>query len=47
MSSYDKSATATHTALLIFDVDNNTLERVTVGAADSGGTGPKVLRIPN
>ena len=43
----DGSATATHTALLIFDVDNNTLERVTVGAAGSGGSGFKVLRIPD
>ena len=43
----DNSATATHTRLLVFDVDNGQLERVTVGAADSGGTGFKVLRIPN
>lgn len=41
------SVTATETDLLVFDVDNNTLERVTVGAADSGGVGFKVLRIPN
>ena len=41
------SATATHTHLLIYDVDNATLERVSVGAADSGGAGFKVLRIPN
>lgn len=39
--------TAGETALLLFDVDNNTVERVTVGAADSGGVGFKVLRIPN
>lgn len=43
----DSSSTATHTALLLYDVDNATLERVTVGAADSGGAGFKVLRIPN
>jgi len=43
----DDSATATHTRLLVYDVDNATLERVTVGAADSGGSGFKVLRIPN
>lgn len=43
----DESITATHTRLLIYDVDNGTLERVTVGAADSGGSGFKVLRIPN
>lgn len=43
----ERNATATHTALLIWDVDNAALERVTVGAADSGGAGFKVLRIPN
>ncbi len=43
----DNSTTAGHTRFLIYDVDNGTLERVTVGAADSGGTGFKVLRIPN
>lgn len=41
------SATAADTFLMLYDVDNATLERVTVGAADSGGTGFKVLRIPN
>jgi len=34
-------------ALLVFDNDNATLEQVTVGAADSGGVGFKLLRIPN
>lgn len=43
----DASTTATHTRLLVFDVDTGLLSRVTVGAADSGGTGFKVLRIPN
>ena len=43
----DATATAGQTALMLYDVDNNTLERVTVGAADSGGAGFKVLRIPN
>lgn len=42
-----RNATATHTALLVWDNDNATLERVTVGAADSGGAGFKVLRIAN
>lgn len=41
------SVTAGDTYLLVYDVDNATLERVTVGAADSGGVGFKVLRIPN
>lgn len=44
---FDLPTTATHTGLLLYDVDNNTLERVTVGVADSGGSGFKVLRIPN
>jgi len=44
---FDATATAGNTRFLIYDVDNATLERVTVGAADSGGTGYKVLRIPN
>jgi hypothetical protein len=43
----DKPSTTTQTGLMIWDVDNATLERVTVGAADSGGAGFKVLRIPN
>lgn len=43
----DASTTAGDTRLMLYDVDNGTLERVTVGAADSGGSGFKVLRIPN
>ncbi len=43
----NKTATAGQTALLLWDNDNAALERVTVGAADSGGVGYKVLRIPN
>lgn len=43
----DGDSTAGNTRLLIYDVDNATLERVSVGAADSGGTGFKLLRIPN
>lgn len=43
----DNDATAGNTRLLIYDVDNATLERVSVGAADSGGVGYKVLRILN
>lgn len=43
----DDDATAGNTRFMIYDVDNATLERVTVGAADSGGTGYKVLRILN
>lgn len=47
VAEFDMSTTAGDTRFLIYDVDNGTLERVTVGAADSGGTGFKVLRIPN
>lgn len=43
----DASVTAGQTRFLIYDVDNATLERVTVGVADSGGAGFKLLRIPN
>lgn len=43
----DGTTTAGQTAMLLWDVDNATLERVTVGAADSGGVGFKLLRIPN
>lgn len=44
---FDDSSSAGETALLLYDVDNDNLERVTVGSADSGGAGYKVLRIPN
>lgn len=46
-ASFDQSSTARDTRFLIWDVDNAALERVTVGIADSGGAGFKVLRIPN
>jgi len=44
---FDDTSTAGNTSLLVYDVDNASLERVTVGAANSGGSGYKVLRIPN
>jgi hypothetical protein len=44
---FDLDATAGNTRFLVYDVGNATLERVSVGAADSGGSGYKVLRIPN
>lgn len=47
VAAWDDSATARNTRMLLYDVDNGTLERVTVGDPDSGGTGFKVLRIPN
>ena len=43
----DNSSTAGQTRLLLFDVDAGTLVRVSVGAADSGGAGFKLLRVPN
>lgn len=43
----DVDATAANTRLLIYDIDNAALERVSVGAADSGGSGFKLLRIAN
>lgn len=43
----DANASAGNTRLLIYDVDNGQIERVSVGASDSGGAGFKVLRIPN
>lgn len=43
----DSTVVAGNTAMLLWDADNATLERVTVGAADSGGVGFKLLRIPN
>lgn len=43
----DNDTTAGTTRFFIYDVDNVTLERVSVGIADSGGAGFKLLRIPN
>ncbi|MHC1762920.1 MAG: hypothetical protein AB9869_01255 [Verrucomicrobiia bacterium] len=43
----DQNTTAGETRLLLWDVDAATLKRVSIGAADSGGTGYKVLRVPN
>lgn len=44
---FDDDATAGNTRLLLYDVDNGQLERVSVGIADSGGVGFKLLRIAN
>jgi hypothetical protein len=44
---FDSSAVSGDTRFLLYDVDSAALVRVTVGADDSGGTGYKVLRIPN
>lgn len=43
----DTTATAGNVRMSVYDVDNGAMERVSVGIADSGGVGFKVLRIPN
>lgn len=45
----DKADTDTHTTLLVLvnRAAVKTLDRVTIGAADSGGVGFRVLRVPN
>lgn len=44
---FDASSTSSETRLLLWDVSASALVRVTRGAADSGGAGFRVLRIPN
>jgi len=44
---FDTTVVAGNTRFWIYDVDNGAIQRVTVGAANSGGTGYKVLRILN
>lgn len=46
-ASFDGNSTATETRMLLWDIDKGALSRVSVGAADSGGTGFKLLRVPN
>lgn len=43
----DDDATSGNTRTLVYDVDTGAVVRVSVGADDSGGSGYKVLRIPN
>lgn len=43
----EKTITADDTALLLYDTTAATTVRVTRGAADSGGAGFRLLRIPN
>ncbi len=45
--SVDDNATGGNTRLSVWDVTAGSLKRVSIGAADSGGAGFKVLRIPN
>lgn len=44
---FDTSATASNTRFLVYDVTAAALVRVSRGASDSGGTGFRLLRIPN
>jgi len=44
---FDESIAVGETRFLLYDVDNGQFERVTVGVANSGGAGFKLLRIPN
>lgn len=46
-SKFDNNTTAGETGFMLWDISANTLKRVSIGAADSGGTGFKVLRVPN
>jgi hypothetical protein len=43
----DGNTTSGETPMLLLDCAKGTLQRVSIGAADSGGTGFKVLRVPN
>jgi len=43
----DGSTTSGHTRFLLYDVTSGALQRVLVGANDSGGSGYRVLRIAN
>lgn len=43
----DGSTTAGDTSMLLWDVSAGSLKRVSIGASDSGGTGFKLLRVPN
>jgi hypothetical protein len=47
VAEFDTDSTATNTRFLIYDVDTGSLQRVSVGATDSGGSGFRLLRIPN
>jgi hypothetical protein len=44
---FDSNTTSGETRFLLWDTTSNTLKRVSIGATDSGGTGFKVLRVPN
>ena len=43
----DGNTTSDETPMLLLDITAGTLKRVSIGASDSGGTGFKLLRVPN
>lgn len=43
----DGNTTSGETPMLLLDCAKGTVQRVSIGASDSGGTGFKVLRVPN
>jgi len=43
----DGNTTAGETPMLLLDITDGTMKRVSIGTADSGGVGFKVLRVPN
>jgi len=43
----DANATAGETRLLLYDIDKGSSVRVSIGTENSGGTGYKILRVPN
>lgn len=45
--SVDDNVTAGETPMLLWDITAGTMQRVSIGVADSGGAGFRVLRIPN
>jgi hypothetical protein len=47
VAQFDHSSTAGDTRMLLWDVTAGSLKRVSIGAADSGGTGFKLLRVAN
>jgi len=44
---FDGNTISGETPMLLLDCAKGTLQRVSIGASDSGGTGFKVLRVPN
>lgn len=47
VAQFDANASAGNTRFLVWDVDKGAVSRVSVGTNDSGGSGYKLLRVPN